>query len=568
MFKTGKLHLVATVVGSASLVITAIAPSLAASTETSALQVGPGALDNLVLDLHATLTGHETCDITETAHQFDGCDLLLGNAGGVQHYTATWSMTVDASIPFTSTDNLASSVANSPGRLDESNVSITGSGTSTNSAGNDCPDDKPVSGSESMVQTSTTIGHAVNYDSLDATVDGDELTDFTAGITLPLGETVTTTGNNTCDGSTYTQQLASDFSSYGMGFSSPGSPPLDTNENPIYTGWSLDPTGTWATTGTGPIATKSVDYSYVQPETDTPWEAASGTVAEQLTIESHCSGSSTLAEARHSAEPAADAAPTCWKVQLSVVHPDITLMGHEKIEATIVNTSCGCSISHKGASFDFAWERSSGAGGWTELRPAAAKPSYQWDPLIAGTFTVRVTAVLKGTSQQVSKPLTVKFPTIEQIEANSGVAIQDQLLWEEGRGDAEATPVQPLIERCWWWSLDTSNGRYEHGDVITGTSTGCPQGDVRPPDSAEVPPLDDAPIYVVAFFHAHPARIPKLVGPSTADERESRKNMTPGIVIDYIANSRDGNSIVKGSALNSPTKTYSYGPDRRPTPGS
>lgn len=304
-------------------------------------------------------------------------------------------------------------------------------------------------------------------------------------------------------------------------------------------------------------------YTDKQPQNETTVFTVKGKLAGRCTGSGGSASDSALMLLAAQKTPA-----KCWKVKLSVGDPRVALIKNENLKAEIVETACGCGLPDvKGATYTFEWSRR-GEGKWTELHSGKAD-SYRYKPKIAGLFDVRVTAKLDGEEHDDSQTMTVRFPTISEIEADPLVAQTDQDTWNEGIAEVQAG--QPAIEHCYLWALNTATGEYAHSPVKSGTNLRCPVPAKRPADKPANPSLTDAPAYWVAVFHTHPASVGRMVGAGPNDQPMSASLELPGILVDYVPTGSDaaGNpGIGPTEPITSATQVDDIVPPHgRPVPG-
>ena len=262
--------------------------SSSAATAAGGLTVQPGSLNDLSVVFSATISGHESCHINEGPHGFDSCNLQTSLEGGREDFNAQWSMNVSAVVPVTSSDDLAHPGAGT-GSGRETSVAISSKGTIVD--GHNALDGcSYVSPSATEVQaTASPAPTPAQVTDLHALRSGSTVKDFSLTL-LPGGQdsvdtTVDFDKNDCWPGGPFSETLISEFA--GDSFIGAADPVAhDDHGNPVYTGWRLDPDGTWQKDRTGPIAEKTVDTTF--DENLAPGDHASGTLHEHLTLETPC----------------------------------------------------------------------------------------------------------------------------------------------------------------------------------------------------------------------------------------------------------------------------------------
>ncbi len=218
------------------------------------LTVQPGSLNDLSVVFSATISGHESCHINEGPHGFDSCNLQTSLEGGREDFNAQWSMKVSAVVPVTSSDDLAHPGAGT-GSGRETSVAISSKGTIVD--GHNALDGcSYVSPSATEVQaTASPAPTPAQVTDLHALRSGSTVKDFSLTL-LPGGQdsvdtTVDFDENDCWPGGPFSETLISEFA--GDSFIGAADPVAhDDHGNPVYTGWRLDPDGTWQKDGTGP----------------------------------------------------------------------------------------------------------------------------------------------------------------------------------------------------------------------------------------------------------------------------------------------------------------------------
>ena len=190
-------------------------------------------------------------------HDFlDSCYPQATETGGTEHFVSDWSMTVNANVPFRSTDDLATPVAGA-GTENESNVAINSSGSFSGADPDNCDTPNPppsINGTASEIETSsTTPDEPVDHPgTLQAIRTGSQVTDFDLPLLIGPNDQITATTTASCnsptgEGAPISQVLYSEFAEDSLLFAS--DPPINPDGGHEYTGWTLDPTGTWAKKG-------------------------------------------------------------------------------------------------------------------------------------------------------------------------------------------------------------------------------------------------------------------------------------------------------------------------------
>jgi hypothetical protein len=251
----------------------------------------------------------------------------------------------------------------------------------------------------------------------------------------------------------------------------------------------------------------------------------------------------------------------------------VTLLQLETLRAILTPKSAAAS------SFRFEIKRPSEAG-WT-LLGTTKTPGWSYRTRVAGHFDVRVTATVQG-AQVVSAPkeIEVRFPSGRSIARNGSTVGFAGTAW---RLTLAVNRPADRREVGFFITLDTCDRTYGHTSIIVGPpapnnpapgvddTAGVVLGAV-PPDVPAHPADTGCATYPVADFHTHTpttyraGHFTRDVGPSQGDIDSSATDGLPGIVDDYIAFPRGGNSVPFGYPANSPTKLYTNPPTRRLTP--
>ncbi len=253
------------------------------------LTIPPGSLNNLSVVFSATIRGQESCHINENPHGFDSCALQTSLEGGTENFEAQWTMNVSAVVPVTSHDDLADpAIGTGSGR--ETSVAISSAGTIVD--GHNALDGcSYVSPSATEVQaTSTPAPTPATVTDLHALRSASTVRDFSLTL-LPGGQdsvntTVDFDKNDCWAGGPFSETLISNFAG-GSLIAAAAPAAHDDHGNPVYTGWTLDPDGTWQKDGTGPVAEKTLDTTFDE-KLPAPGDHASGTIHEQLSLETPC----------------------------------------------------------------------------------------------------------------------------------------------------------------------------------------------------------------------------------------------------------------------------------------
>jgi hypothetical protein len=359
--RSGLCAAIACLLSSTAGVIIPATPVFAAS---GALPSGP--LGTVKLVISAAISSTETCDIQEPPGGITFCFDSGSRSGGTAHYTVDFGATAQATVPITTNDNLQTP-GSGTGPATENVAVLSGSGTYANgstAAGFNCGLE---SGSITQNYAGSTQDGTQDVSGLQATRDASgAITDLTLQMTGPQPPTVehetfvdtitymqfanpltgcvpgvyttTTTG-----GSGAALGQSDLWLAYSQNFGQSGIP--------TFTGWTMNPNGTWTSQAGGVLAEKSFT---VNAQYDPP-SSGSIHVSETLQVVTGIAATTTLTSVASSSNPStvgdsvtytATVAPTPDGGTVAFTDNTTTLTG---CGAVAVNTTTGkatCTTSY------------------------------------------------------------------------------------------------------------------------------------------------------------------------------------------------------------------------------
>lgn len=158
------------------------------------------------------------------------------------------------------------------------------------------------------------------------------------------------------------------------------------------------------------------------------------------------------------------------------------------------------------------------------------------------------------------------FPSYSDIIDNGAVRARMDAAWSSTEAAANATTRR---EEAFWIRLNKATNAYDFGPTILGPLVGPTTGGSAVPGSRPADTNSGAPnaVYTVGLFHTHTPTafrpVPRVIGPSSADESFHESADVAGIVYDYVESPTGSGSVPAGHPIGSLARLYPSGPNRR-----
>ncbi|MBM3744502.1 MAG: DUF4157 domain-containing protein [Acidobacteria bacterium] len=213
-----------------------------------------------------------------------------------------------------------------------------------------------------------------------------------------------------------------------------------------------------------------------------------------------------------------------------------------------------------------------GRGTQEDMRSESPALEKDADQFAAGAVAALWTGAREGAMPRGRSGLalqrcgtSVTFPSYSEIVADADVQTRTDAAWANTEAAANAAGRR---EEGFWIRLNTGTQAYEFTATVTGDVVGPGAGATiglgsRPADT----PGANGTTYTVASFHTHTPTafrtVPRVVGPSGADQTADNHDDVAGVVYDYVESPAGSGSIPAGHPIGSAAQRYHSGPDRR-----